>query len=210
MCHCFWDTYGSGFSVRIYFFFWRCKAISAKEMQINDEIKAKEVRVVGEDGEQLGIMGLNDAKEKAYSKGLDLVLMAPNAAPPVCRIMDYGKFRFERDKKEKEARKKQQVIKVKEVQLSCRIDKHDFDTRVNHARRFLEDGDKVKAVVRFKGRELAHMELGRQVLDKFQEACSGVGSADKGAVVEGRFMTLILSPVKNQSPKAEKNTPKAE
>ena len=180
-------------------------------MQINDEIKAKEIRVVGEDGEQLGIMNVNDAKEMAYNKGLDLVLMAPNANPPVCRIMDYGKFRFERDKKEKEARKKQQVIRVKEVQLSCRIDKHDFDTRVNHAKRFLEDGDKVKAVVRFKGRELAHMDLGRQVLENFQTALSGIGAADKGAVVEGRFMTLILSPVKASAPKSEQKAkaPKA-
>ena len=178
-------------------------------MQINDEIKAKEIRVVGDDGEQLGIMSVNEAKEMAYNKGLDLVMMAPNANPPVCRIMDYGKFRFERDKKEKEARKKQQVIRVKEVQLSCRIEKHDFDTRVNHAKRFLEDGDKVKAVVRFRGRELAHMDLGRQVLENFQAALSGIGAADKGAVVEGRFMTLMLAPVKNSASKSEQKSSKA-
>lgn len=173
-------------------------------MQINDEIRAKEVRVVGEDGEQLGIMHLNDAKEKAYSKGLDLVLMAPNSVPPVCKIMDYGKFRFERDKKEKEARKKQQVVRIKEVQLSCRIDTHDFETRVNHACKFLRDGDKVKAVVRFKGREMAHMELGRDVLEKFQAACAEFGAAEKGAVVEGRFMSLMLSPLKQTAQKQEK------
>ena len=197
-------------SVRIFYFsLRRYQAISAKDMQINDEIKIKEVRVVGENGEQLGIMHVNDAKEAAYSKGLDLVLMAPTAVPPVCKIMDYGKFRFERDKKEKEARKKQQIVRVKEVQLSCRIDKHDFDTRVNHARKFLSDSDKVKAVVRFKGRELAHMDLGRQVLENFLEACSGVGAAEKGAVVEGRFMTLMLSPVKHTAAKAEK-VPKTE
>ena len=179
-------------------------------MQINDEIKGKEVRVVGENGEQLGIMQVNDAQEMAYSKGLDLVLMAPNMVPPVCKIMDYGKFRFERDKKEKEARKKQQIVHVKEVQLSCRIDKHDFDTRVNHARRFLTDGDKVKAVVRFKGRELAHMDLGRQVLENFLEACSGVGAADKGAVVEGRFMSLMISPVKATSAKEKGENAKSD
>lgn len=165
-------------------------------MQINDEIKAKEVRVVGEDGEQLGVMHLNDAKEKAYGRGLDLVLMAPTAVPPVCKIMDYGKFRFERDKKEKEARKKQQLIRVKEVQLSCRIDTHDFQTRVNHARRFLQDGDKVKAVIRFKGREMSHMELGRDVLERFREELSDVGTTDKGAVVEGRFMSIMILPQK--------------
>ena len=207
---CFGDTYGNGVFYTYYFFvFWRCETISAKEMQINDEIKAKEIRVVGDDGEQLGIMSVNEAKEMAYNKGLDLVMMAPNANPPVCRIMDYGKFRFERDKKEKEARKKQQVIRVKEVQLSCRIEKHDFDTRVNHAKRFLEDGDKVKAVVRFRGREMAHMDLGRQVLENFQAALSGIGAADKGAVVEGRFMTLMLAPVKNSASKSEQKASKA-
>ena len=194
-------------SVRI--FLWGYPNIATKDMMINDDIHAKEVRVVGEDGEQLGIMSVDAAKDAAFDAGLDLVMIAPQAVPPVCKIMDYGKFRFERDKKEKEARKKQQVVRVKEVQLSCRIDKHDFDTRVNHARKFLSDGDKVKAVVRFKGRELAHMDLGRQVLENFLEACSGVGAAEKGAVVEGRFMTLMLSPVKPTATKAEK-APKAE
>ncbi len=179
------------------FHFWRCITISTKEQLINDEIKAKEVRLVGPEGEQLGIMPLAEAKEYAYSRDLDLVLMAANATPPVCRAMDYGKFRFERDKKEKEARKKQQISKVKEVQLSCRIDVHDFETRVNHAKRFLSDGDKVKAVVRFRGREMTHMELGREVIQKFQEACAEYGVAEKGAVTEGRYMSIVLTPVKN-------------
>ena len=127
-------------------FFLEVLFISQKEMLINEEIRAKEVRMIGPDGEQLGIMGIDEARAFAYDKGVDLVLMAPNAEPPVCRAMDYGKYRFERDKKEKEARKKQQIVKVKEVKLSCRIDTHDFNTRVNQARKFLEGGDKVKAI----------------------------------------------------------------
>ena len=137
-------------------------AISAKDTtQINDDIRVKEVRVIGSDGEQIGILKTDEAREIAYEKGMDLVLISPQAEPPVCRIMDYGKYRFERDKRQKEAKKKQQIVKVKEVQLSCRIDTHDFETRVNHARRFLEGGDKVKVIVRFKGREMAHQDIGR-------------------------------------------------
>lgn len=185
-----------GMSVRFFVTVWRYKAISTKELPINDEIKCKEVRVVGPDGEQLGIMSTEKAKEFAYERDLDLVLMAPNAEPPVCRAMDYGKFCFERDKREKEARKKQQIVKVKEVQLSCRIDTHDFETRVNQARKFLAGGDKVRAVVRFKGREMTHMDLGLDVLTKFQEACAGVGNAEKAPITEGRFMSVVLAPVK--------------
>ena len=165
-------------------------------MQINESIRFKEVRLVGPDGEQLGIMSSLSALEYAYGRGLDLVLMAPNAEPPVCRVMDYGKYRFERDKKEKEARRNQQIVKLKEVQLSCRIDVHDFQTRVNHAKNFLQDGNKVKAVVRFKGREMTHMELGKDVLQKFQDACAEFGTAEKGAVLEGRYMSVVLSPIK--------------
>lgn len=153
--------------------------------------------MVGPEGEQLGIMATAAALEYAYGRGLDLVLMAPNAEPPVCRAMDYGKFRFERDKKEKEARRNQQVVKVKEVQLSCRIDTHDFDTRVNQARKFLQGGDKVKAVIRFKGREMAHLDMGRSVIDRFIEACHDVGTNEKPPVQEGRFLSVVLSPVKS-------------
>ncbi len=171
--------------------------ISAKDTTlINDDIRAKEVRLIGVDGEQVGILPLADAKEMAYDKGFDLVLISPQADPPVCRIMDYGKFRFERDKKQKEAKKKQQVVKVKEVQLSCRIDTHDFETRVNHARKFLAGGDKVKAIVRFKGREMAHQDIGRSMLEKFLEACADVGTSEKGITMEGRFMSTIVTPVK--------------
>ncbi len=154
--------------------------------------------MIGVDGEQLGIMQLDDAKEYAYGKGVDLVLIAPTATPPVCRAMDYGKFRFEKEKKEKEAKKKQQIIKVKEIQLSCRIDVHDFETRVNQARKFLAGGDKVKAVLRFKGREMTHTEIGREVIEKFMNACAEVGTSDKKPVLDGRYLSVILAPVKNK------------
>ena len=162
--------------------------------------------MIGSEGEQLGIMSLDEAKTYAYDKGVDLVLMAPNAQPPVCRAMDYGKFRFDRDKKEKEARKKQQIVKVKEVKLSCRIDTHDFNTRVNQARKFLEGGDKVKAIVVFKGREMTHLDIGRDMLDKFLASCEGFGTTDKKPVMEGRFMSVVISPVKVDK-KAQKNAP---
>ena len=165
-------------------------------MLINEDIKVPEVRVIGPDNEQVGIMKIDDARAFAYNNGVDLVLIAANANPPVCRAVDYGKFCFERDKREKEAKKKQVIVKVKEVQLSCRIEKHDFDTRVNHAKKFLAEGNKVKAVVRFKGREMSHMELGREVIEKFEEACSDVGSAEKKPQLEGRFMSVIISPIK--------------
>ena len=147
-----------------FFIFWRYKTISTnnnKDLPINEEIKAPEVRVIGTNNEQLGIMKIEDARSYAFSNNVDLVLIAPTATPPVCRAIDYGKFCFERDKREKEAKKKQVIVKVKEVQLSCRIEQHDFDTRVNQAKKFLGEGNKVKAVVRFKGREMAHMDLGR-------------------------------------------------
>ena len=130
-------------------------------MLINEEIKASEVRVLGPSNEQIGIMKIADARAYAENNGVDLVLIVPNATPPVCRAIDYGKFCFERDKREKEAKKKQVIVKVKEVQLSCRIEQHDFETRVNHAKKFLAEGNKVKAVVRLKGREMTHIELGR-------------------------------------------------
>ena len=180
------------------FFIWRYKAISTnnKDLPINEEIKVPEVRLIGSNNEQLGVMKIDEARAYAESNNVDLVLIAPTATPPVCRAIDYGKFCFERDKREKEAKKKQVIVKVKEIQLSCRIEKHDFDTRVNQAKKFLADGDKVKAVVRFKGREMAHTDLGREVILKFQEALEGIGNAEKKPILEGRYMSIILSPVK--------------
>ncbi|MBO5306175.1 MAG: translation initiation factor IF-3, partial [Clostridia bacterium] len=134
---------------------------------MNEDIKEKSIRVVGADGEQLGVMSSEEALKKAYDEGLDLVMMAPQATPPVCKIMDYGKYRFERDKKEKEARKKQQVVEVKEIQLSYRIDTHDFETKVKHALRFLGEGNKVRVVLRFRGREMSHQAMGAELMAKF-------------------------------------------
>ena len=165
-------------------------------MLINEDIKAKEVRVIGEDGEPIGIMTPEAALKIAYDQGYDLVLMAPQAQPPVCRIMDYGKFRFERDKKEKEAKKKQQVVELKEIQLSCRIDTHDFETKVRHAQRFLGDGNKVRVVMRFKGREMSHMAIGQEIMQKFRESCSELGSVDKAPVLDGRLLSMVIAPVK--------------
>ena len=192
------------FSVCI-FCFRRYKTIStnSKDLAINEEIKAAEVRVIGPGNEQVGIMNIDDARAYAYDNGVDLVLIVPNAAPPVCRAIDYGKFCFERDKREKEAKKKQVIVKVKEVQLSCRIEQHDFDTRVNQAKKFLAEGNKVKAVVRFKGREMSHMELGREVIEKFQAALVGVGASEKKPSLEGRFMSIVLSPVKPEKEKKQ-------
>ena len=188
------------FSVCI-FCFRRYKTISTvnnKDLPINDEIKVAEVRVIGSNNEQLGVMKIEDAKAYAYNNGVDLVLIAPTATPPVSRAIDYGKFCFERDKREKEAKKKQVIVKIKEVQLSCRIEKHDFETRVNHAKKFLAEGNKVKAVVRFKGREMSHMELGREVIEKFEEALKGCGVAEKKPQLDGRFMSITISPVKQE------------
>ncbi len=169
---------------------------NAKELQMNEDIKEAKIRVVGSDGEQLGVMSSDEALQKAYDEGLDLVMMAPQAVPPVCKIMDYGKYRFERDKKEKEARKKQQVVEVKEIQLSYRIDTHDFETKVKHALRFLGEGNKVRVVLRFRGREMSHLQMGADLMTKFEEACAEVGSVDKKPVLDGRLMTMIIVPIK--------------
>ncbi|MBR6428024.1 MAG: translation initiation factor IF-3 [Clostridia bacterium] len=179
-------------------FFRRCITISAKELHINDEIKAKEVRMLDENGTQLGIMDLESARKYAEDRDLDLVLIAPQAAPPVCRAMDYGKYCYEQDKREREARKKQQVVELKEVRLSCRIDKHDFDTKVALAKKFLSSGNKVRANLRFKGREITHPEIGAEMLERFAEACSEVGSVEKKPKLEGRTMSIFIAPSKGE------------
>ncbi len=141
-------------------------------------------------------MSSSKALEQAYDRGFDLVMMSAQATPPVCKIMDYGKYCFERDKREKEAKKKQQTIELKEIQLSCRIDTHDFETKARHAQRFLKDGNKVRVVMRFKGREMSHIDIGREVLEKFEAACAEFGTVDKKPVLDGRFMSMVISPVK--------------
>ena len=168
-----------------------------KDILINEDIREKEVRLIGDDGESLGMVSSATALKMAYDRGLDLVLIAPQANPPVCRIMDYGKYRFDREKKEKEARKKQQTIELKEVQLSCRIDVHDFETKARNAVKFLSAGNKVRVVVRFKGREMAHQELGRDVLTRFEAAVAPTGVVEKRPVLDGRLMTMIVVPNKN-------------
>ena len=169
---------------------------AGKDLLINEEIREKEVRVIGDNGETLGLMSGSAALKIAYDRGLDLVLIAPQATPPVCRIMDYGKYRFDREKKEKEAKKKQQVVELKEVQLSCRIDVHDFETKARNAVRFLTAGNKVRVVVRFRGREMAHQELGHDVLARFEAAVASAGTVEKKPVLDGRNMTMVIVPVK--------------
>ncbi|WP_111644655.1 translation initiation factor IF-3 [Paranoxybacillus vitaminiphilus] len=172
---------------------WRWLVIS-KDFIINENIRAREVRLIDPNGEQLGIKTKQEALEIAARMNLDLVMVAPNAKPPVCRIMDYGKFRFEQQKKEKEARKKQKVINVKEVRLSPTIEEHDFNTKLRNARKFLEKGDKVKATIRFKGRAITHKEIGQRVLDRFSEACADISTVESAPKMDGRSMFLILAP----------------
>jgi translation initiation factor IF-3 len=190
-----------------FFIYWGCftiKTANGKDHLINDEIDlapSKNVRVIGDDGEQFGIITLSQAQSIAYDRGLDLVLMSAQADPPVCKVMDYGKFRFEREKKEKEARKKQKIIEVKEIQLTCLIAANDFNTKVTHARRFLTDGDKVKVMVKFKGRQMSRQEVGKDLLDRFKDACADLGTPEKAPVLDGRNMIMFIAPAKNAAAK---------
>ena len=184
----------------MFIYFWRCIPISAKEkeMLINEDIRFPQVRVIGPEGETLGIMKSQAALEMAYDKGLDLVLMAAQSDPPVCKIMDYGRFRFERDKRGKEAKKKQVTVELKEVQLSCRIETHDFETKARNAIKFLQQGNKVRVVLRFKGREMSHLDIGREVIEKFRTAVEEFGTVDKAPSLDGRFLSMVVSPIKNK------------
>ena len=168
--------------------------ISSKEQQINEEIRDKEIRVISNEGEQLGIMSPAEALKLAESKNLDLVKIAPAAKPPVCNIMDYGNFRFEKAKREKEARKNQKIVEIKEVRLSLNIDTHDFETKINHARKFIGSGDKVKVSIRFRGREMAHPELGLTIMNRCAEALADCASVEKAAKLEGRQMLMFMAP----------------
>ena len=173
---------------------WRCFIISTKkELEINEEIRDKEVRVIGADGSQMGVMSASAALKLAEDANLDLVKIAPTANPPVCRVMDYGKYRFEQAKKEKENRKNQKVVEIKEVRLSLNIDTNDFNTKVNQANKFLKNGDKVKASIRFRGREMAHSKAGLDVMARFGEAVEG-GVIEKQAKLEGRSMQMVIAP----------------
>ena len=177
---------------------WRCSPISSMEHQINEEIRDKEVRLISNDGEQLGIVAIQKAQEIAVEKGMDLVKIAPQAKPPVCKIMDYGKFRFEQAKREKEARKNQRVVEIKEIRLTPNIDIGDLNTKVKNACRFLKDGDKVKVSVRFRGREVTHSSLGQDLLHRFAELCSECSTVEKQPKLEGRQMLMFLAPAKDK------------
>ncbi len=176
--------------------FWRCLGIAKQELMINEEIKDKEVRLIGPEGEQLGVVSGKEALAKADEYNLDLVKIAPQAKPPVCRIMDYGKYKFELAKREKEQRKNQKVIDVKEVRLSPNIDEHDFQTKVNQGLKFLKAGDKVKVSVRFRGREITHSASGKELLLRYKDEISEFGVVEKDIKLEGRSMAMFVSPKK--------------
>lgn len=172
---------------------WRWKIIS-KEHMINDEIRAKEVRLIGPDGEQIGIKSIREALQLALDSNMDLVNVAPTAKPPVCRVMDYGKFRYELQKKEKEARKNQKIVEIKEVRLTATIEEHDFQTKLRNVNKFLEEGDKVKLSVRFRGREITHAQIGQKVLERMAKEVENNSIIERKAKLEGRSMILILAP----------------
>ncbi len=165
-----------------------------QELSINEEIVAKEVKVIDENGEQLGVMSVAEAQKIADEKQLDLVEVAPGSDPVVCKIMDYGKYKYEQTRKEKESKKKQKVVEIKEIRLSSTIDTHDFEFKSKNARKFLEDGNKVKATIKFKGREVNNTTFGANVLNKFAESLEDVGTVDKAPKLEGRSMMLMINP----------------
>ena len=168
--------------------------IAKLDHQLNDEIRDKEIRLIGADGAQLGIMSAAQANEMADEQGLDLVKISPNAVPPVCKIMDYSKFCFDQKKREKEAKKNQKVVEVKEIRMSPSIDTNDFNTKVKNAQKFLKEGNRVKVSVRFRGREMAHTNLGEKLLMDFAEACTEMATMEKNPKLEGRFMGMFLAP----------------
>ena len=171
-----------------------CREVTAiSDLFINEQIRDREVRVIGENGEQLGIMSSREALQKAEEAGVDLVKIAPTAKPPVCKLVDYGKFKYEQTRKEKEAKKKQRVIEIKEIRLSPNIDTNDLNTKVNAARKFLSKGDRVKITLRFRGREMAHMANSKHILDDFAQALSDICVVEKPPKVEGRSMTMFLT-----------------
>lgn len=172
----------------------RWHTISKQEHMINEDIRVKEVRLIGPDGEQVGIIPTRDALKMAQEKELDLVAIAPTAKPPVCRIMDYGKFKFEQGKREKEARKNQKVISIKEIRLSATIEEHDFQTKLRNCVKFLKNGDKVKASVRFRGREITHAENGQKVLERLAKEVGDLAEMERRPKLEGRSMIMILNP----------------
>lgn len=170
----------------------------AKDMMVNDGIRARELRVIGSDGEQIGVKTKAEALQLAEASNLDLVVVSPNAKPPVARIMDHGKYRFDQQKREREARKNQKVVNIKEVRLSPSIDENDFQTKMRNARKFLEKGDKVKASIRFRGRAITHKEIGQKVLDRLASELTDVSSVESKPRMDGRSMFLMLAPTQEK------------
>ena len=168
--------------------------IAKLDHQLNEEIRDKEIRLIGADGAQLGIMSAAQANEMAEEQGMDLVKISPNAVPPVCKIMDYSKFCFDQKKREKEAKKNQKVVEIKEIRMSPSIDTNDLNTKIKNAQKFLKEGNRVKVSVRFRGREMAHTNIGEKLLIDFSEACAEVASMEKNPKLEGRFMAMFLAP----------------
>ena len=185
------DSLGCPLSQFIFVFLWEGKTIS--DLFINEQIRDREVRVIGADGEQLGVMPTREAMKLAEEAGVDLVKIAPTAKPPVCKIVDYGKFKYEQATKHKEAKKKQKIVEIKQIRLSPNIDTNDLNTKVNAARKFITKGDRVKVTLRFRGREMAHMNTSKHILDDFAEALSDIAVMDKAPKVEGRSMTMFLA-----------------
>ena len=169
-------------------------AISKQVHELNEAINDREVRLIGSQGEQLGIMPSAEALQIADEQGLDLVKISPQATPPVCKLMNYGKFRFEQSKREKEARKNQHVVEIKEIRMSPGIDIGDFNTKLRNAQKFIADGNRVKVSVRFRGREMAHTDIGRDLLTRFAAQCTDIANLDRPAKLEGRMMSIFLSP----------------
>lgn len=176
------------------FVLWRCFTIAKLDHQLNEEIRDKEVRLIGADGVMIGIVSSAEALRMAEEQGLDLAKISPNAVPPVCKILDYGKFRFDQLKKEKEAKKNQRVVEIKEIRMSPGIDTNDLNTKMRSAVKFLKEGNRVKVTVRFRGREMAHTEIGEELLINFSEGCAEVANMDKKPKLEGRHMSIFLSP----------------
>ena len=190
------------------YFFWRCSVIANEVNMINEEIQEKEIRLIGSDGEQMGLMSSAEAQKIADEQDLDLVMISPNAKPPVCKIMDYGKYRFEQNKKVKEAKKNQHVMDVKEIRMSPGIGDNDFNTKLKNGQKFLADGDRVKVSVRFRGREMAHTNIGEKLLRDFAEKCADVANLDKEPKLEGRSMSIFLSPKSQNQLKKEQKAKK--
>ena len=184
-------------------FFMEVTAISKKAHQINTDIRDKEVRLVGDNGEQLGIMPAKQALELAYEQDLDLVKISPGANPPVCKVMDYGKFKFEQAKREKESKRSQHIVETKEIRMSPVIDTNDFNVKLKNGQKFLKEGNRLKVTIRFRGRQMAHTNIGVGILERFAECCAEIASMDKNPKLEGRAMSMFLSP---RAPKPEKST----